>query len=101
MTTINPNGVAFANSGGSLLDAGRRINRSGIGMSANSRQALEQFYGNATLLFNQLYTAAEDQQLSNTKQILALRSLHKHSLSETVTETAASTTSGTNVDTKA
>ncbi|PZQ43671.1 MAG: hypothetical protein DI551_11690 [Micavibrio aeruginosavorus] len=75
---LDPNGVAFTNFGGSLLDAGRRINRSGIGLSSNSRQALENFYANSTSLFNQLYTNAESSANNNVKQILALRSKYSY-----------------------
>lgn len=93
---IDPNGLAFL-SGGSLLDAGRRINRSGIGMSASSRQALEGFFNGGVQLFNQLITSAESQEQFNVTVIKALRSKYDYLVSESV----KSQTSGTNVDTSA
>jgi hypothetical protein len=71
-------GYSILNAGGSLLDAGRRINRSGIGMSANSRAALEGFFNNASAIFNQLYTKAENSEVTNQMQILALRSKYAY-----------------------
>jgi len=98
---------SIINAGGSLLEAGRRINRSGIGMSANSRMLLEGFYNNATALFNQLYTRTENGELNNVKQILALRSKYAHLVSDEVKAMVAkndsvpkSNTAGTNVDTE-
>lgn len=92
--------------GASLLEIGRSAFQSSsrygrIGLSASSRQQLESFYSNATTLFNTLYTNAEDQEVNNIKQILALRSKYKYLVSENVTATAASTTSGTKLDTSA
>ncbi len=72
-----------------------------IGLSANSRQQVESFFNNATALFNQLYASTENQELNNKTQILALRSKHKGIVSENITGTAASTTTGTQVDTQA
>lgn len=72
-----------------------------IGLSANSRQQVESFFNNATALFNQLYARTENQEVNNKTQILALRSKHKGLVSESITGTAASTTTGTQVDTKA
>ncbi len=92
--------------GSSLLEIGRNAFQSSsrygrIGLSASSRGQLNDFYNNATTLFNQLYTNAEDQQLNNIKTILALRSKYKFLVSENVTGTAASSTTGTKVDTQA
>lgn len=72
-----------------------------IGLSADSRQQLEGFYNNATALFNQLFNSAENQEVNNKTTILALRSKYSYKLSENVTETAASKTTGTNVNTEA
>jgi hypothetical protein len=90
-----------------LLAAGRGnllgINKGGprIGMSQGSRQLLEGFYNNASALFNQLFTSAENQEVNNIKTIMALRSKYSHLVSESITGTAASTTSGTQVDQEA
>lgn len=90
---------------GGLLEVGRNAfqsNRYGrIGLSASSRQQLESFYNNASTLFNTLYTSAEDQEVNNVRTILALRSKYSYLVSETITETAASQTNGTEVDTEA
>lgn len=72
-----------------------------IGLSASSRQQLEGFFNNGIALFNQLYANAENQEVNNKTQILALRAKHKGLVSESVTQTAASTTTGTQVDTEA
>lgn len=72
-----------------------------IGMSANSRQQLEGFFNNGVALFNQLYAKSENQEVFNQTTILALRSKYKGNLSEQITGTASSTTTGTNVDTEA
>lgn len=101
--TILGSGSSILNMGGSLLDAGRRINRSGIGMSANSRALLEGFYNNASAIFNQLYTKAENGEASNITQIQALRSKYSYLVREDLLDdggTAASTTTGTQVDTE-
>lgn len=96
--------------GGSLLDAGRRISRSGIGMSASSRALLEGFYSNGSALFNQLYAKAEGGEIQNVVTIKALRSKHallieqNGGLQDTGGDNgkaAASNTTGTNVDTSA
>jgi hypothetical protein len=100
------NGLAFS-AGASLLDAGRRVNRSGIGMSQSSRQALNAFFDGAKGLFNQLYAKSENGELNNITQIMALRSKYYHLTRDDIkardeTETVPpSTTSGTNVDTTA
>lgn len=91
------------NAGGSLLDAGRRINRSGIGMSENSRRMLEGFYNNSSAIFNQLYTRAENAEVANIMQIQALRSKYSYLVKggpfdETNTNVSPST-NGTNVNT--
>lgn len=102
--TILGSGYSILNAGGSLLDAGRRINRSGIGMSASSRQLLEGFYNNASAIFNQLYTKAENGEASNVTQIMALRSKYDYLVREDLLDNgsaAASTTTGTAVDTEA
>jgi hypothetical protein len=100
----NPmNGLAFS-AGASLLDAGRRINRSGIGMSAASRQALDKFFSGAQGLFNTLYSKSENGELNNATQILALRSKYYHLTRDDIKErdtVPASSTSGTKVDTEA
>ena len=88
---------------GSLLDAGRAAfqNITGrygrIGLSQSSRQALQGFYNNGPALFNQLYTASENQEVYNVTIIKALRSKYDYLVSETI----QSDTSGTKVDTKA
>ena len=91
--------------GASLLETGRNAFQSSkygrIGLSPSSRQQLESIFNNATTLFNTLYTNAETQEANNIKQILALRSKYKYLVSENVTATAASTTTGTKVDTAA
>lgn len=90
--------------GGSLLDAGRRINRSGIGMSASSRALLEGFYNNASAIFNQLYTKAENGEASNVIQIKALRAKYSYLVKEGLVDNgsaATSSTNGTQVDTEA
>lgn len=104
---------SIIDSAGGLLESGRRINRSGIGMSAGSRQLLESFYNNATAMFNQLYTRAENSEAINVTTILALRSKYAHLVNDTIkaqmAEEAAkeddtvpvSNTNGTNVDTEA
>ena len=94
-------GGGIINAGGSLLDAGRRIDRSGIGMSASSRGLLEGFYSGGIALFNQLYTKTENAEVANATTILALRSKYSYLVSEEVKATAASNTTGTNVDTTA
>lgn len=96
-------GTSILNAGGSLLDAGRRINRSGIGMSASSRQLLEGFYNNASAIFNQLYTKAENGEATNQMQILALRSKYSYlamggPFDEERNTVTPSTTTGTNVN---
>lgn len=105
MSTIFGNGYSILSAGGSLLDAGRRINRSGIGMSQSSRQLLEGFYNNSSAIFNQLYTKAENGEVTNQMQILALRSKHSYLVKggpfdEVSNTVSASSTTGTNVDTK-
>lgn len=82
-------GLAFTNAGGSILDAGRRINRSGIGLSSSSRQGLETFFSGATGLFNQLYSATVNQASNNATQILALRSQYSAHLSDAVAAPAS------------
>ena len=72
-----------------------------IGLSANSRQQLEGFYNNGIALFNQLFAKTENQELNNQTIILALRSKYSYKVSETITGTAASKTTGTNVNTEA
>ena len=104
--TILGGGSSILNMGGSLLDAGRRINRSGIGMSANSRALLEGFYNNASAIFNQLYTKAENGEVTNQMQILALRSKYSYlavggPFDETRNTVTPSETNGTQVDTEA
>lgn len=104
MSTILGSGMSILTAGGSLLDAGRRINRSGIGMSANSRQMLEGFYNNSSAIFNQLYTKTENAEVANQMNILALRSKHSYLVKggpfdETNTNVSASS-NGTNVDTE-
>ena len=101
--TILGSGYSILNAGGSLLDAGRRINRSGIGMSASSRQLLEGFYNNASAIFNQLYTKAENGEATNVMQIKALRSKYSYLVKPEMLDdgsAAKSTTTGTKVDTE-
>ncbi len=91
----------------SLLDNGRAIfaRNGGTGMSARSRQLLEGFYNNGTALFNQLYAKTETAELSNQIDILALRAKNKSLVAEGTfedpTAVKTSTTTGTNIDTKA
>lgn len=102
-------GYSLLSGGASLLDAGRRINRSGIGMSASSRAQLESFYNNGSALFNQLYARAESAEVQNVITIKALRA--KHSLTIAANGglstdnadngNAAASSNGTNVDTSA
>ena len=88
---------------GSLLDAGRAAfqNITGrygrIGLSQSSRHQLQSVYNNGPALFNQLYTAAEDQEVYNVTVIKALRSKYSYLVSESIT----SETNGTEVDTEA
>ncbi len=74
-------------------------------MSGRSRQLLEGFYNNGTALFNQLYARTENAELSNQIDILALRAQNKSLLADGPfaedTSVAASTTTGTQVDTEA
>lgn len=90
----------------SLLDNGRAISarNGGTGMSANSRALLEGFYNNGTALFNQLYAKTENAELANQTTILALRSQNQSLVAGGVFDdgaAAASTTTGTAVDTEA
>jgi hypothetical protein len=97
------NGLAFTG-GASLLDAGRRINRSGLGMSASSRQALDKFFQGAAGLLNQLYSKTENGELYNTTAILALRSKYYHLIRDDIKErdlVPPSETNGTQVDNEA
>lgn len=71
-------------SANSLLNAGKRINRSGIGMSASSRAQLDQFLNNTSGVFSSLLSAgvAADTETLQT-QILGLRArLPASSISE-------------------
>lgn len=87
-----------------MLSAGRAIFQGltkgygRIGLSANARQGVEDFMNGGTQLFNQLYAAAEDQEVYNTIAIKALRAKNKSLLSEEVRSVSASQTTGTNVD---
>lgn len=104
--TILGSGSSILNMGGSLLDAGRRINRSGIGMSSGSRALLEGFFNNASAIFNQLYNKAENSEATNRMQILALRSKYAYlavggPFDETANTVTASDTTGTAIDTEA
>lgn len=90
-----------------MLDVGRRvfsnINKGGprIGLSASSRQHLKSFFNNGPALFNQLYMRTENQEATNVTKIMALRAQNKSLVSQSITETAASSTNGTNIDTTA
>ena len=106
MSNILGSGTNILGMANSLLDNGRAIfaRNGGIGMSARSRQMLEGFYNNGTALFNQLYARTETKELSNQIDILALRAKNKSLTTDGMFDTgasAASTTTGTNVDTKA
>ncbi len=87
----------------SLLSAGRAAFQNltagygRIGLSASSRQSLESFYNNGPALFNQLYTASENQEVYNVTIIKALRSKYDYLVSESI----KSETAGNNVDTEA
>ena len=61
--------------GFNLLEAGRRINRTGLGLSANARALNQQFLSQTSGLFNNLFSAeAEANTVENMqKQILAKR----------------------------
>lgn len=101
--TILGGGYSILSAGGSLLDAGRRINRSGIGMSASSRQLLEGFYNNSSAIFNQLYTRTENAEATNVMKIMALRSQYSYLVKggpfDEANNTVAPSENGTNVDT--
>lgn len=110
--TILGGGTSILNTANSLLDNGRAISarNGGVGMSARSRALLEGFYNNGTALFNQLYARTETAELSNQIDILALRAKNKSLISGGMfdeasntddTAVAASTTTGTQVDTEA
>lgn len=73
-------------------------------MSQRSRALLEGFYNNGTALFNQLYARTEAAELSNQIDILALRAQNKSLVAEGMFDdgsAAASTDTGTTVDTQA
>ena len=58
----------------SLLNAGKRISRSGIGMSASSRAYLEQSLNNANNAFSSLLSVSVEASVDNLQtQILGLR----------------------------
>lgn len=118
--TILGGGGSILSTANSLLENGRNISarNGGTGMSASSRQLLEGFYNNGPALFNQLYAKTENAELNNQIQILALRSQNRSLVAEGMfndsstlkaegrTEgdngaAAASTTTGTAVDTTA
>ena len=106
MSTILGGGTNIIGMANSLLDNGRAIfaRNGGTGMSGRSRQLLEGFYSGGTALFNQLYARTETKELSNQLDILALRAKNKSLTTDGMFDTgeaAASTTTGTNVDTKA
>ena len=106
MTTILGGGTNIIGMANSLLDNGRAIfqRNGGVGMSARSRALLEGFYNNGTALFNQLYARTENAELSNQIDILALRAKNKSLVAEGMFDdgsAAASTTTGTEVDTEA
>lgn len=90
----------------SLLDNGRAISarNGGPGMSARSRAQLESFFYGASAMFNQLYNKTENAEITNSIAIMALRSKHSHNVAEGMFDngnSAASNTSGTNIDTTA
>jgi hypothetical protein len=90
----------------SLLDNGRAIGarNGGTGLSSGSRALLEGFFNNASAIFNQLYTKAENGEATNIVQIKALRSKYSYLVKEGAFDdgsTAASSTNGTQVDTSA
>lgn len=94
------------NMANSLLDNGRAIfaRNGGTGMSARSRAQLEGFFNGATAMFNQLYTKAENQEVTNNITILALRAKNSHNVAEGMFDNGSSTaskTTGTKVDTTA
>ena len=106
MTTILGGGTSILGMANSLLDNGRAIGarNGGVGMSARSRAMLEGFYNNGSALFNQLYARTESAELSNQIDILALRAKNKGLIAEGMFDdgtAAASSTSGTAVDTEA
>lgn len=99
-------GVSIMNMANSLLDNGRAIfaRNGGTGLSARSRSQLESFMSGGTALFNQLYVRAENAEVANNITILALRAKNSHNVAEGMFDngsSAASNTSGTNVDTTA
>ena len=106
MSTILGGGANILSMANSLLDNGRAIfaRNGGTGMSAGSRQLLEGFFSNGPALFNQLYAKTENAELSNAVTIKALRSQNSSLVADGIFDdgtAAASTTSGTNVDTTA
>lgn len=99
-------GVNILGMANSLLDNGRAIfkRNGGTGLSARSRAQAEDFMNGGVALFNQLYARTEGAELSNKIKILALRGQNKSLVSGGMFDsgaTAASDTTGTNVDTKA
>lgn len=106
MSTILGGGANILSMANSLLDNGRAIfaRNGGTGMSGRSRQLLESFYSNGPALFNQLYAKTENAELANAVTIKALRSQNSSLVAEGVFDdgkSAASTTTGTNVNTTA
>jgi hypothetical protein len=104
-------GTSILGMANSLLDNGRAIfqRNGGPGLSGRSRQLLESFYSNGPAIFNQLYTRTENAEVSNALTIKALRSKNESLVAEGVFEdpnadngkAAASSTTGTQVDTEA
>lgn len=106
MSTILGGGTSILTTANSLLDNGRNIfaRNGGTGMSQRSRALLEGFYNNGTALFNQLYARTEAAELSNQIDILALRAKNQSLVAEGMFDdgsAAASTSTGTTVDTQA
>jgi hypothetical protein len=99
-------GISIMNMANSLLDNGRAIfaRNGGTGLSARSRAQVESFMQGGTALFNQLYAKTEMGEVANNITILALRAKHSHNVAEGMFDngsSAASNTSGTNIDTTA
>lgn len=70
-------GSLLSNFSSGLLDVGRRINRTGIGLSSNARSLNQNFLNSTSTGFNRLFSlnVSQSQTVENLqKQILALKS---------------------------
>ena len=105
-STILGSGASILNMSNSLLDNGRAIGarNGGTGLSSSSRQLLEGFFNNASAIFNQLYTKAENGEATNIVQIKALRSKYSYVVEggpfDEKNTNVTPSENGTNVDTE-